>query len=154
MAHINLLPGREELRAKKQREFLGTLLGGAVVACLLVLFAHLHLGGMIGSQENRNQFLTDHIAVLDEQIEKIKDLKSTKNNLLARMNIIQELQRNRPLSVHLVDELVRTLPDGVYLSEFSQKKNSLVMSGIAQSNARVSAYMRNVDTSDWLACSN
>ena len=73
-----------------------------------------------------------------------------KNKLLARMNIIQELQRNRPLSVHLADELVRTLPEGVYLSEIVQKDDKLTMSGIAQSNARVSAYMRNIDASDWL----
>jgi len=150
MAHINLLPWREELHTKRQREFLFTLVGGAVIACLLVALAHLRLQGMIGAQENRNQYLSDAIAQLDERIAKIKDLESTKNKLLARMKIIQELQRNRPLSVHLADELVRTLPDGVYLTEIMQKDDKLTMSGVAQSNARVSAYMRNIDASDWL----
>lgn len=150
MAHINLLPWREELRAKRQREFMFTLVGGAVIACLLVALVHLRLQGMIGAQENRNQFLSNAIAELDQRIGKIKDLESTKNKLLARMNIIQELQRNRPLSVHLVDELVRTLPDGVYLAEITQKDDKLTMAGVAQSNARVSAYMRNIDASDWL----
>lgn len=150
MAHINLLPWREEQRALRQREFLFTLVGGAMVAVLLVAFGHLRLNGIISAQENRNDFLHGAIAELDDRIEKIKDLESTRNQLLARMNIIQELQRNRPLSVHLADELVRTLPDGVYLSEITQQGESLTMSGYAQSNARVSAYMRNIDTSDWL----
>lgn len=150
MAHINLLPWREQLRAKRQREFMFALVGGAVIACLLVALVHLRLQGIINGQEHRNQFLSDAIAELDISIEKIKDLESTKNKLLARMNIIQELQRNRPLSVHLADELVRTLPEGVYLSEIVQEKDKLTMSGIAQSNARVSAYMRNIDASDWL----
>ena len=150
MAHINLLPWREQLRAKRQREFMFALVGGAVIACLLVALVHLRLQGIINAQEHRNQFLSDAIAELDISIEKIKDLESTKNKLLARMNIIQELQRNRPLSVHLADELVRTLPEGVYLSEIVQEEDKLTMSGIAQSNARVSAYMRNIDASDWL----
>jgi len=150
MAHINLLPWREELRAKKQREFLFTLVGGGVIACLLVALVHLRLTGVIGAQEQRNQFLEDAIAEVDISIAKIKDLESTKNKLLARMHIIQELQRNRPLSVHLADELVRTLPDGVYLSGVNQKEDKLTMTGVAQSNARVSAYMRNIDASDWL----
>ncbi len=150
MAHINLLPWREQLRAKRQREFMFALVGGAVIACLLVALVHLRLQGIINGQEHRNQFLSDAIAELDISIEKIKDLESTKNKLLARMNIIQELQRNRPLSVHLADELVRTLPEGVYLSEIIQEEDKLTMSGIAQSNARVSAYMRNIDASDWL----
>ncbi len=150
MAHINLLPWREQLRAKRQREFMFTLVGGAVIACLLLALMHLRMQGMINGQEYRNQFLSDAIAELDISIEKIKDLESTKNKLLARMNIIQELQRNRPLSVHLADELVRTLPEGVYLSEIVQEEDKLIMSGIAQSNARVSAYMRNIDASDWL----
>ncbi|MEE8343234.1 MAG: PilN domain-containing protein [Gammaproteobacteria bacterium] len=150
MAHINLLPWREQLRAKRQREFMFALVGGAVIACLLVALVHLRLQGIINAQEHRNQFLSDAIAELDISIEKIKDLESTKNKLLARMNIIQELQRNRPLSVHLADELVRTLPEGVYLSEIIQEEDKLTMSGIAQSNARVSAYMRNIDASDWL----
>ena len=150
MAHINLLPWREEIRAKKQGEFIFTLAGGAIIAGLLITLVHIRLQAVIGTQEHRNEFLNKAIAELDEKISTIKDLESTKNKLLARMSIIQELQRNRPLSVHLADELVRTLPDGVYLSELVQKGDSLTMAGVAQSNARVSAYMRNIDASDWL----
>ena len=150
MAHINLLPWREEQRARLQRDFLILLAGGAVVTCLLMTLVHFRLSGMIGAQEARNDYINVAISVLDTRIEKIKGLESTKNNLLARMNIIQELQRNRPLSVHLVDELVRTLPDGVHLTEISQTGSKLTMTGVAQSNARVSAYMRNIDISDWL----
>ncbi len=151
MAHINLLPWREEQRAERQKEFAVMAVGGAVIAALLVLLVHLRLNGLIDDQERRNAFLETEIAELDKQIAEIKDLESTKNTLLARMNIIQQLQRNRPLSVHLVDELVRTLPDGVYITQFTQKDTGLTMSGIAQSNARVSAYMRNIHGSSWLA---
>lgn len=150
MAHINLLPWREELRARRQREFLVTMAGMVIVASLLASLVHLRMQAIIDAQEARNEFINVEITQLDERIEKIRDLESTKNKLLARMNIIQELQRNRPLSVHLADELVRTLPDGVYLSEIVQKNQSLVLTGAAQSNARVSAYMRNIDASDWL----
>jgi type IV pilus assembly protein PilN len=105
---------------------------------------------MISNQEGRNLYLEGEIKSLDARIVKIKDLESTKAKLLARMNVIQELQSNRPLSVHLMDELVRTLPDGVYLSKVTQKGAGLTMEGVAQSNARVSAYMRNIDGSLWI----
>lgn len=150
MAKINLLPWREELRKQKQREFVISAGGGAVVAALIVLLAHFHIDGLIDNQNHRNDYLKSQIAVLDERIGRIKELESMKADLLARMNVIQELQRSRPESVHLMDELVRTLPDGVYLKTFQQKDRSLEMDGVAQSNARVSDYMRNIDASEWL----
>jgi type IV pilus assembly protein PilN len=150
MAKINLLPWREELRKQKQREFVISAGGGGVVAALIVLLAHFHIDGLTDHQNQRNAFLQLQIEVLDQRIGRIKELEKMKADLLARMNVIQELQRSRPESVHLMDELVRTLPDGVYLKTFNQKDRSLEMSGVAQSNARVSDYMRNIDASEWL----
>jgi type IV pilus assembly protein PilN len=150
MAKINLLPWREELRKQKQREFVIFAGGGALVAALIVLLAHFHIDGLIDNQNQRNAYLKAQIAVLDQRIGRIKELEKMKADLLARMNVIQELQRSRPESVHLMDELVRSLPDGVYLKTFEQKGRSLEMTGVAQSNARVSDYMRNIDASVWL----
>lgn len=150
MAKINLLPWREELRKQKQREFVISAGGGALVAALIVLLAHFHIDGLIDNQNQRNAFLQAKIEDLDQRIGRIKELESMKADLLARMNVIQELQRSRPESVHLMDELVRTLPDGVYLKTFKQKDRNLEMGGVAQSNARVSDYMRNIDASEWL----
>jgi len=150
MARINLLPWREWERKRKQREFAGMAAAGAVLAAVAVVFAHIQMESMIGGQNERNQFLEGEIKALDARIVKIKDLESTKAKLLARMNVIQELQSNRPISVHLMDELVRTLPDGVHLKALTQKGPELTMQGAAQSNARVSAYMRNIDGSEWL----
>jgi len=150
MAKINLLPWREEIRKQKQREFVISAAGGALLAALIVLLAHFHIDGLIDNQNQRNAFLKAQIAVLDQRIGRIRELEKMKADLLARMNVIQELQRSRPESVHLMDELVRTLPDGVYLNAFTQKGRSLELAGVAQSNARVSDYMRNIDASDWL----
>jgi type IV pilus assembly protein PilN len=149
MAHINLLPWREELRKQKQREFGLMAVGGVVIAGLIVLLSHLHVDGMINDQNQRNAFLQNEITILNERIGRIQQLEAMKQDLLARMNVIQELQSSRPESVHLLDELVRTLPEGVYLNKFSQRDRGLTMNGIAQSNARVSDYMRNIDNSEW-----
>ena len=151
MARINLLPWRDELRKQKQQQFIVVSAGAAVVGGLLVLLAHMQFSGLIDKQNQRNQFLETEIATLEKKIRKIKDLEKTKTALLARMDIIQQLQHSRPQSVHLMDQLVLTLPDGLYLNKISQKGNALTLSGSAQSNARVSAYMRNIDSSEWMA---
>ena len=151
MAHINLLPWRDELRKKKQQQFAVVGAGTAILGALLVLLAHMQMEGLIETQNERNQFLDKEIAELDTKIAKIKDMEKTKNALLARMDIIQQLQRSRPQSVHLMDQLVYTLPDGVYLNKIAQQDLALTLSGVAQSNARVSAYMRNIDGSQWMA---
>ncbi|MFN2308253.1 MAG: PilN domain-containing protein [Gammaproteobacteria bacterium] len=150
MARINLLPWREWERKRKQREFVGQAVAGAMFAAFAVLIGHMHMDNLIGGQESRNGFLQSEIKALDGRIVKIKDLETTKANLLARMNVIQELQSNRPVSVHLMDELVRTLPEGVHLTKVTQKGAGLTLEGVAQSNARVSAYMRNIDGSLWI----
>ncbi|MGD2137664.1 MAG: PilN domain-containing protein [Gammaproteobacteria bacterium] len=151
MAHINLLPWREELRKQQQKEFVATAVISAVLAGLIVLLAHLHVSGLIDAQKERNAFLENEIDILNQRIGRIKELEAMKADLLARMNVIQELQGSRPESVHLMDELVRSLPEGVYLKTFTQAQKNLSMVGVAQSNARVSDYMRNIDSSQWLS---
>jgi len=150
MPHINLLPWREEQRKQKQQEFGIIAVSSAVIAGLIVLLAHFHVDGLINNQKQRNAYLQSEIVILDKRIGRIKQLEAMKQNLLARMNVIQELQSSRPESVHLLDELVRTLPEGVHLKKFTQKNKSLAMTGIAESNARVSDYMRKIDSSEWL----
>ena len=151
MAKINLLPWRQELRKEQQRQFL-TLMGlSAFLVALVVLAVQLQYARMIGVQESRNSYLKRQIAEVEEQIREIDELTTKKERLLARMDIIQKLQRNRPEIVRLFDELVRVLPEGVHLTSLKQNSRNLQMVGIAQSNARVSALMRNIDQSDWLA---
>ena len=150
MAHINLLPWREDLRKQKQQEFGIIAVSSVVIAGLIVLLAHFHVDGMINNQNQRNAYLQSEIEILNERIGRIKELEAMKQNLLARMNVIQELQGSRPESVHLLDELVRTLPEGVHLKKFTQKTKILTMTGVAESNARVSDYMRKIDNSEWL----
>jgi len=154
MAHINLLPWREELRKKRQRDF-GVHTALAVVATgLVVAYVHTLINGMIEHQEARNDFLRQQISVLDQTIREIKDLEKMKNNLLARMDVIQELQGSRPEIVHLFDELVDTLPEGVYLTRVQQAGRELALIGRAESNARVSSYMRNIENSKWIGKPN
>ena len=150
MAHINLLPWREELRKQRQKEFV-TMAGLAVLfAAAIWGLVHMQVENRIDGQNQRNAYLEQQIKVLDEKIAKIQELEKTRANLLARMNIIQQLQGSRPESVHLMDQLVKTLPDGVYLTSIKQKDAALTLAGRAQSNARVSAYMRNIDNSEWM----
>ena len=150
MAHINLLPWREELRKQKQRDFGIIAVSSVVLAGLIVLLAHFHVDGLINTQNQRNAYIQSEIEILNKRIGRIKELEAMKQNLLARMNVIQELQSSRPESVHLLDELVRTLPEGVHLKKFTQRNKALTMTGIAESNARVSDYMRKIDVSEWL----
>ena len=151
MAHINLLPWREELRRQTQKEFITTTGASAVMAAVLVFAAHMYVNGKIEYQQQRNDFIQAEIDILNQRIGRIAELESMKQGLLARMNVIQDLQSSRPESVHMMDELVRSLPDGVYLNVFKQRNKDLTMGGIAQSNARVSDYMRNIDTSEWFS---
>ena len=150
MTTINLLPWREMLRKERRRQFASIAVGAVVLMGAIVLYVHLHIGGLIDDQNGRNAFLEAQIKKVDKQIAEIKDLESEREKLLARMNIIQQLQSNRPQIVHLFAELVNTLPDGVYLTSVKQDGGSLVIDGEAQSNARVSAFMRNLDASQWL----
>lgn len=150
MARINLLPWREELRKRQQQEFFAAIGLGVVLVCLAMVFVHAHISGNIGYQNRRNQFLDQEIAALNKQIAEIKELEVKKSRLVAKMEVIQQLQGSRPGVVHLFDELAKTVPDGIKLDEISQDGRNLTIKGIAQSNARVSAYMRNLDFSPWL----
>lgn len=150
MARINLLPWREERRKQRQQEFY-VLLGVAAVASILTVFAALwFIGTQVDAQNERNQMLTREIKALDAQIAEIEELDRQRDRLIARKEIIEQLQATRSQMVHLFDELVRTLPDGVQLNSIKQNGATLTLEGVAQSNARVSAYMRNLDSSAWL----
>ena len=150
MARINLLPWREAERKKRQQEFGLMVLAGIVLTGLAVFGIHMQIQSQIAAQNQRNAYLNNVISQVEKQILEIKELDKTKQNLLARMNVIQELQSSRPQIVHLFDEVVRTLPDGVYLDTVSQSGNKVAFEGQAQSNARVSSMMRNIDDSEWL----
>lgn len=151
MTSINLLPWRETLRKERQRKFVSALASGAILALVLVFYAHMHVSGLIEKQESRNNSLQSEIKIVEDQIKEIEKLESSKKRLLARMEVIQQLQQGRPQIVHVFDEIVTTLPEGVYLTKLKQDNSSLVMEGFAQSNARVSGYMRNLDASLWFA---
>ena len=149
MPRINLLPWREEDRKRRQREFL-VAMGGAFVAGIVVVGLLMFVfSQMIDTQRGRNARLTAEIAVLDKSITEIDGLERQKERLLARMEIIERLQSSRPEVVHLFDEMARQLPDGVYLTGLKQTGSQVELKGIAQSSTRVSALMRQIDSSDW-----
>ena len=150
-ARINLLPWREMRRKEQNRQLLSIGIGAWVLMGLIVFYAHLHVSGLIDNQNKRNDFLQQETAKLDNQIKEINELKKQRAALIARMQVIQRLQGNRTQIVHVFDDLVRRLPEGVYLTSLRQQGNGLVLTGTAQSNARVSAFMRNLDGSDWFA---
>lgn len=150
MAKINLLPWREDLRKQMQQDFIVAIGAGVLVSCCLFFLGYLHIEGMKEYQQRRNQMLEDEIRVVDKKIKEIKDIEAKKRQLLTKIDVIQKLQESRPQIVHLFEELAKSTPEGIFLSNFKQKGSALSFSGKAQSNARVSAYMRGVDASPWL----
>jgi type IV pilus assembly protein PilN len=150
MPRINLLPWRAELRQRRKKEFLVGLAGCLIVAAGVVYLSKLTVQGWTNAQHARNQILRDEIAALDKQIEEINSLETQRSRLLARMQVITQLQRSRPEVVHLFDELVTAIPEGVHLLEVAQQGSRIEMRGSAQSSTRVSALMRNIDESEWL----
>ncbi len=154
MIRINLLPHREQKRAARQRE-LAFMAGGASVLGLLIVFmVHTVLGTQIENQGARNNFLETEIKKLDDQIAEIKVLKEQTQAMLARKQVVETLQSNRSAVVYLLDQLVRQLPDGVYLKAVKQSGNSISLQGYAQSNARVATLMRSLEESPWLQAPN
>ena len=150
MARINLLPWRAERRKLRQKDFLG-MLGLAVAAGVLASFLVVSwYNSRIGNQNARNEYLKGEIAKVDVQIKEIEELDKKKNKLLARKEVIEQLQANRSQMVHLFDSLVRTIPDGVSLTSIKQEGDILTLGGRSQSNARVSTYMRNLESSGWM----
>jgi len=150
MPRINLLPWREGQRKERKLAFLVALGVAALAAGVASFAAYLLYGSMIESQEHRNQQLRVEIKTLDKQIEEINNLEVAKQKFIARMEIIEKLQRSRPEIVHVFDEIVRTLPEGVYLTGVKQTDKRLRFDGVAQSSTRVSSFMRNLDGSRWL----
>jgi type IV pilus assembly protein PilN len=150
MPSINLLPWREAERKKRQRDF-GVAMGASVIAGVaVVVLTILAFSQMISTQKARNDRLTAEIVELEKSIAEIDGLERQKERLLARMEIIEQLQKSRPEIVHLFDELARQLPEGVYLTGMRQTGTRVEVRGIAQSSTRVSALMRQIDASDWL----
>ncbi len=150
MARINLLPWREERRKQRQQEFYAILGVVAMAAVGILVLVTLFLKSQIDLQTERNTRLKQEITVLDGRIKKIEELEKTRARLLQRKAIIEELQASRSQMVHLFDQLVRTIPDGVRLNSIKQSGSVLTLEGSAQSNARVSAYMRSLDASPWM----
>jgi len=146
---INLLPWREELRQDQKKQFTVLTLLMMTLAGFIVLLMYVQMSSKIDYQLSRNKFMSSEIAQLDEEIAEIRDLRKVRRSLVERMEVIQDLQRSRPSIVHLFTEIVSTVPNGVYLKTLTQSGNSLLMNGEAESNARVSTYMRNLDSSEW-----
>ncbi len=150
MIRINLLPHREEKRKARRQQFYGLLGMVSVLAGLLVFLTYSIIAGYISAQEAKNDFLKKEIAVLDKQIDQIKRLKEQTQALLARKQIIESLQRDRAEAVRLLSEMVKQMPEGVYVRSIKQDGVRISLSGYAQSNARVSTLMRNIEASPWL----
>lgn len=154
MAQINLLPWREQLREERKQRFLVSLGGVLIVAAGLVFAGDRYLNASIAQQLARNDFVRNEIAVLDMRIKEIKELRERREQLLERMKIIQDLQGNRPIIGRVFDQLVRTLPDGVYFTALKMTGKTISIAGAAESNNRVSNLMRNLDSSEWLESPN
>ena len=150
MPRINLLPWRDEERKERKLKFLVALGGAAVGAFLVAFVGYLMMDSMVSAQEARNSRLDEEIAVLDRQIEKINSLEADKARFIARMEVIEKLQRSRPEIVHIFDEIAKQMPDGVYLTGMTQNGTRLKFEGVAQSSTRVSTFMRNIDGSSYL----
>lgn len=150
MPRINLLPWREQERKIRRREFMVAAGGAIFAAVIFVLGGKVLYSSWTDAQNEKNALLKKEIVKLDAQIADIQDLENRRQRLLARMEIIEKLQRKRPEIVHLFDEIVKTVPEGVYLTAIRQTGNKLEIHGVAQSSTRVSTFMRNIDSSVWM----
>jgi type IV pilus assembly protein PilN len=150
MPRINLLPWREQDRKIRRREFMIAAVAAVIAAMLFTGAGKLLYASWIASQNEKNNLLKREIVKLDAQIADIQDLENRKQRLVARMEIIEKLQRKRPEIVHLFDEIVKTVPEGIYLTAIKQTGNKLEIHGVAQSSTRVSTFMRNIDASAWM----
>lgn len=149
MAHINLLPWREEERKRKKNEFFAIMGGTAMMMAVVGLATHVYMASEISYHESRNSYMEAEISKVDAKIKEISELEKKKEQLIARMRVIESLQSNRPEVVHMFDELVRLVPEGLFIQELLQKGSALTIKGQTQSNARVSAFMRSLEESPW-----
>ena len=150
MPRINLLPHREQERKRRRREFGAFAIAAFIAGAVVAGGAKVVYSSWIDEQNEKNNLLKKEIVKLDAEIADIQDLENRKQRLIARMEIIEKLQRKRPEIVHQFDELVHTVPDGVYLTSIKQTGNKLELKGVAQSSTRVSTFMRNIDSSVWM----
>jgi type IV pilus assembly protein PilN len=154
MAKINLRPWREELRAEKQKQFVVMIFGAAIIAAGLAFLWKSDLDSRIAYQESRNSYIQTATKELDQQIKEIESLKRKRDQLLARMTVIQDLQGKRPVIVRVFDELVKTLPDGLYYTELTKREDQLSIVGMSESNSRIASLMRRFEESDWFTQPN
>lgn len=150
MAKINLLPWRENLRQQRQKNFLVTLGMAAAIAALLVLAGNHAMNTLISGQDNRNAYLRGEIRKVDRDIQRIEQLEEVRESLIARKNVIERLQSNRNLMVHLFNQMARTTPEGMTLDSVRQTGERLTIVGTSESETRVSDYMRNIEAAEWL----
>jgi type IV pilus assembly protein PilN len=149
--HINLLDWRKARRERLQKDFATKLGLGVAAAGAILLAGWVLVSGQLEHQNSRNQFLRTQIKEMDAKITEIQELERVRNNLLARMRVIEDLQASRTASVHFFDELVNTLPEGVNLTELKQVGQNVTLKGVSESNGRISTYMKNLDASPWFS---
>jgi type IV pilus assembly protein PilN len=154
MAQINLLPWRERLREERRREFLSILVGVVIIAAGLLFLVDRYFNGEISTQMARNDFLRQEISVLDAQVAEISELQQQKEDIRARMSVITDLQGTRPVIVRIFDELVRTLPEGVYYETLERNGDAISIEGVAESYGRITELMRRLDDSEWFTAAN
>jgi type IV pilus assembly protein PilN len=150
MPRINLLPWREQQRTERKKAFGVGMLAAMLAAFVVAGGGYLMFNQMVDAQQARNNRLREEIKILDKQIEEINSLEQQKQQFIARMQIIEKLQRSRPEIVHVFDTFVKTIPDGTYLTAITQTETKFKLQGVAQSPARVSAFMRSLEASEWL----
>lgn len=148
---INLLDWRQELRDSRKKQFLSLLGLGAIASAALVVLGFLIASEAVDHQKARNDYLRQQIAETEKKIKEIDDLEKTKASLLARMRVIEQLQASRSATVHFFDEIVNTIPDGITLTAIKQVGGNVNIDGIADSNGRVSTYMKNFEASEWFS---
>ncbi len=154
MANINLLPWRETLRQKKQKNYLILLAITSACACLILLLMHFIYEYQISSQDSRNAYLKKEMLVVNAEIKEIKKLKEKKASMIERISLVRSLQNTRPVVVHLFDEIARSMPDDLYLTGLSLKGQRLTVNGVAKNNRLIAALIRQLDDSAWFANPN
>jgi type IV pilus assembly protein PilN len=149
--HINLLDWRKARRERRKQEFAASVGLGVVIAGGIVIAAYLLVSGQLSNQNARNNYLRAEIKELDQQLKEIQELERVRSNLIARMRVIEELEASRMASVRFFDEIVNTLPDGVSLTSLKQQGANVTLDGVAESNGRISTYMKSLDASPWFS---
>jgi type IV pilus assembly protein PilN len=150
MTQINLLPWREQKREQEKKLFTTILIVSTVIAVFIVFVVNYYASALVSNQNERNQLIQKEITSLDNQIKEIKSLKQTRQALISRMSIVQNLQSTRTLMVHLFDELIKILPPGVYVTKLERKNDIVTLWGYSESNTNISILMRNIEINDWI----